>query len=124
MTPKLKLREQDRKLLLSCIRKFFLPGNNCTMRSTQMTVAPKQQAVAYQYRMLVPSPIAVFIPIPLMIVMIQPLTSLSRTAILATLRLGEARSSKGTDYPDMCTATRLVRIEKSLFNRGARGEIG
>lgn len=45
MTPKLKLREQARNVLLSCILKSFLPGRSRTKISTQMTLAPKTQAV-------------------------------------------------------------------------------
>jgi len=43
MTPALKLKEHDKKPLLSCILKFFLPGNSCTTRSTQITEAPMVQ---------------------------------------------------------------------------------
>jgi hypothetical protein len=44
MTPKLRLREQARKTLLSSMRKFRLPGNSLTIASTQMIDAPKRQA--------------------------------------------------------------------------------
>lgn len=46
MTPKLRLREQARKALLSCMRKLGLPGRRRIMRSTQTMLAPKTQAVA------------------------------------------------------------------------------
>lgn len=39
MTPKLKLREADRKALLSWTLKFLWPGNNLTITSMQMTEA-------------------------------------------------------------------------------------
>lgn len=46
ITPKLKLRDTDRKESLSWILKFFLPGN-CLMRtSTHITEAPRTHAVA------------------------------------------------------------------------------
>lgn len=44
MTPKLKLREQAKKALLSSMRKPRLPGNWRTRTSTQMTEAPKTHA--------------------------------------------------------------------------------
>ena len=44
MTPKLRLSEEARKALLSWIRKDFWLGNRRTRVSTQMIVAPKQQA--------------------------------------------------------------------------------
>ncbi len=44
MTPKLKLSEQARNVLLSWIRKFLLPGNSRTTTSTQMMAAPRTQA--------------------------------------------------------------------------------
>lgn len=44
MTPKLKLSEHARKMLLSWIRKFDLPGMRRTKASTQMMDAPKTQA--------------------------------------------------------------------------------
>ena len=46
MTPKLRLREQARKTLLSCMRNDRLPGKSRTMASTQMMEAPKTQAGA------------------------------------------------------------------------------
>jgi len=49
MTPKLRLREQARKALLSWIRKCFCPGNRRTNASTQMMVAPKEQAEKVRY---------------------------------------------------------------------------
>lgn len=44
MTPKLRLSEEARKALLSWIRKDFWLGIRRTRKSTQMMVAPKQQA--------------------------------------------------------------------------------
>lgn len=44
MTPKLRLREEDKNGLLSCILKFLLPGTRRTRTSTHMieavTVSP------------------------------------------------------------------------------------
>ncbi len=45
MTPKLRLSEQARKALLSWMRKWPWPGIKRTNMSTQMTHAPKTQAV-------------------------------------------------------------------------------
>lgn len=59
MTPKLRLSEQARKALLSCMRKFLLPGRRRTRTSTQMMLAPKTHAM------------------PLTKVMIHPRVSLS-----------------------------------------------
>lgn len=44
ITPKLKLREQARKPLLSSIRKLRFPGSMRTKTSQQMTEAPTTQA--------------------------------------------------------------------------------
>ena len=44
ITPKLMLRDADKKLLLSCISKFSFPGIRRIIRSTQMTLAPRMQA--------------------------------------------------------------------------------
>jgi hypothetical protein len=45
ITPKLKLNEDARKTLLSCILKFLLLGMHRTRISTQMILAPRVQAV-------------------------------------------------------------------------------
>lgn len=55
MTPKLRLREQAKKALLSSMRKFRLPGNSRTMLSTHMIAAPDTQAIQGQYRISAPS---------------------------------------------------------------------
>lgn len=44
ITPKLKLRDEDRKALLSWILKFLLPGMRRTTRSIHIMAAPKVQA--------------------------------------------------------------------------------
>jgi hypothetical protein len=59
MTPKLKLRDADRKVSLSAIENFCMPGNWRTTMSTHMMLAPTTQAT------------------PLMHVMIHPRVSLS-----------------------------------------------
>lgn len=51
MTPKLRLRDADRKELLSWILKFRLPGIIRTKRSTQMMEAPMTQAVEIVQRL-------------------------------------------------------------------------
>ena len=50
MTPKLRLSEQARKTLLSCMRKPFWPGKRRTTTSTQMMAAPKTQAAVRSVR--------------------------------------------------------------------------
>lgn len=44
MTPELRLRDEELKVSLSCIRKFFFPGMCCMMRSTHIMLEPKMQA--------------------------------------------------------------------------------
>ena len=44
ITPKLRLREDDKKALLSCILKLRLPGIRCISRSTQMMLEPNTHA--------------------------------------------------------------------------------
>jgi hypothetical protein len=44
MTPKLRLREADRKALLSWMRQLRYRGTRWTSRSTQMMLAPTTQA--------------------------------------------------------------------------------
>jgi len=44
ITPKLKLNEDARKTLLSCILKFFLLGINRTNTSMHIMLAPATQA--------------------------------------------------------------------------------
>ena len=44
MTPKLKLREADKKASLSCILKSFFPGNLRMMMSTHIMDAPNTHA--------------------------------------------------------------------------------
>lgn len=44
MTPKLRLRDDERKTLLSCIRKLRFPGMHWMIRSTQMMLEPMTQA--------------------------------------------------------------------------------
>lgn len=82
MTPKLRLREQARKALLSWMRKFRLPGKSRTRESTQMMAAPKTQAGAGNVRRAqIDSPtgeVEVDVPIPLTMHMIHPLVSLLR----------------------------------------------
>jgi hypothetical protein len=45
MTPKLKLNDDARKTLLSCILKFLLLGIQRTRISTHMILAPRVHAV-------------------------------------------------------------------------------
>jgi len=45
MTPKLKLNDDARKILLSCILKFLLLGMQRTSTSTQMILDPRTQAI-------------------------------------------------------------------------------
>jgi hypothetical protein len=45
MTPKLKLNDDARKTLLSCILKFLLLGMQRTRISTHMILAPRVQAI-------------------------------------------------------------------------------
>jgi hypothetical protein len=65
MTPKLKLREAERKASLSAIENFSMPGMRRTKTSTQMILAPTTQAT------------------PLIHVMIHPRVSLSMAMIVA-----------------------------------------
>ncbi|KAL1835072.1 hypothetical protein VTK73DRAFT_6327 [Phialemonium thermophilum] len=44
MTPKLRLSDEAKKVLLSWIRKFRLPGKRRTIKSTHMTLVPTTQA--------------------------------------------------------------------------------
>lgn len=45
MTPKVRLRDDERKALLSCILKLRFPGMHWMIRSTQMMLEPMTQAV-------------------------------------------------------------------------------
>ena len=87
MTPKLKLRDEARKALLSWILKFLFPGIWRIMISIQMMLDPAMHASealepvlpawceARRSRLL-PRASAGHIPIPLVIVITQPLVSL------------------------------------------------
>lgn len=80
MTPKLKLSEHARKMLLSWIRKLALPGIRRTKASTQMMDAPKTQASGPSELvnvMGVASMNDYNIPMPLTLLKIQPRVSLS-----------------------------------------------
>lgn len=44
MTPELRLRDEELKVSLSCIRKLCFPGMCCMMRSTHIILEPKTQA--------------------------------------------------------------------------------
>ncbi|KAJ8610071.1 hypothetical protein MRB53_038798 [Persea americana] len=84
MTPALKLNEDERKPLLSCILKFFIRGNNLTIVSTNMTRAPMTHALQGQscYSRCRRG----YVPMALRAVRIQPRVSLS-TAIAPSLQL-------------------------------------
>ena len=78
MTPKLRLNEDARKTLLSCILKFFLLGINRTNTSTQIMLAPATQANrGVSYLILPPQTQKLDLPIPLTTHIIHPRVSLS-----------------------------------------------
>ncbi len=77
ITPKLRLSEEERKALLSCILKFRLLGISRMIKSTHIMLEPTTQALEGLDH---DSDLAAgcYIPIPLTQVMIHPLVSLSR----------------------------------------------
>lgn len=83
MTPKLKLSEHARKMLLSWMRKLALPGRRRTKISTHMMDAPKTQAK------------------PLTADKIHPLVSLSillANSFMATLLFSSLLEQDGCGY--------------------------
>jgi hypothetical protein len=93
MTPKLRLRDDERKALLSWILKLRWPGNLQMIRSTQIIDAPSMQAAKYQYHGVL-SEERRTLPMPLRAVMIQPRVSLS---IVMSDLYGEVMGPKSAD---------------------------
>lgn len=78
MTPKLRLSEEARKALLSWIRNDFWLGIRRTRKSTQMMVAPKQQAGGARVSDGPPKRGVSDVPSPATMDRVHPRVSLSR----------------------------------------------
>ncbi len=79
ITPKLRLSEEDKNVLLSCILKFLFPGSKRTMRSTHIIADPNTHAELNISARA--SNTSANVPTPLTHVIIHPRVSLSSTII-------------------------------------------
>ena len=81
MTPKLRLRDAERKVLLSWMLQSFLPGKSLTRTSMKMILAPNMQAIHHQHRRQSTPMKTRHSPMPLTHVMIHPRVSLSNAIL-------------------------------------------
>ena len=125
MTPKLRLKDEERKTLLSCIRKFFFPGMCCIIKSTHIMLEPNTQAIV-QLENRPSSLCSNTLPTPLTQVMIHPRVSLSRpifAAFPAATRQESQQASRKERYiystvrKEKCGGCRLkVEAEEQRLN--------
>ena len=104
MTPKLKLKEEERKALLSWILKLRFPGKRRMIKSTQMILAPTTQAEEREH---MPSPgerAVERIPMPLTQAIIHPRVSLSSTMMPSIVLATRAKRRQGK--PPQCSFDR------------------
>ena len=79
MTPKLKLSDAERKVSLSWILKFFLPGNCRTRMSIHIIDAPRTHAISQLATCIqLHFRVGASLPMPLRQVIIHPLSSFDR----------------------------------------------